>query len=123
MFWDYQLTDRKPACYPSRGLDTDVPVSVISGGGFRDSLADMSEELCPSSADTPVPLPFFVRTANQVIVSPPTHHQVNPMELEEAEEGLNYPGSLCTEGKLCPLYIRKDGGGEAVVLGVLVVGK
>lgn len=40
---------------------------VISGGGFRDSLADMSEELCPSSADTPVPLPFFVRTANQVI--------------------------------------------------------
>jgi hypothetical protein len=45
--------------------------SVISGGGFRDSLADMSEELCPSSADTPVPLPFFVRTANQVISPPP----------------------------------------------------
>lgn len=32
----------------------------------------MSEELCPSSADNPVPLPFFVRTANQVIVFPPT---------------------------------------------------
>lgn len=32
----------------------------------------MSEELCPSSADTPVPLPFFVRTANQVIAFPPT---------------------------------------------------
>lgn len=30
----------------------------------------MSEELCPSSADNPVPLPFFVRTANQVF--PPT---------------------------------------------------
>lgn len=27
----------------------------------------MSEELCPSSADTPVPLPFFVRTSNQVL--------------------------------------------------------
>lgn len=40
--------------------------TVTSGGGFRDSLADMSEELCPSSAATPVPLPFFVRTANQV---------------------------------------------------------
>ncbi|XP_019386162.1 PREDICTED: E3 ubiquitin-protein ligase HECTD3-like, partial [Crocodylus porosus] len=35
------------------------------GGGFRDSLVDMSEELCPSSADSPVPLPFFVRTSNQ----------------------------------------------------------
>ncbi|NWH36026.1 HECD3 ligase, partial [Chloropsis hardwickii] len=38
---------------------------IDQGGGFRDSLADMSEELCPSSADTPVPLPFFVRTSNQ----------------------------------------------------------
>ncbi|XP_028902461.1 E3 ubiquitin-protein ligase HECTD3 [Ornithorhynchus anatinus] len=38
---------------------------IDQGGGFRDSLADMSEELCPSSADAPVPLPFFVRTANQ----------------------------------------------------------
>ncbi|NWH69380.1 HECD3 ligase, partial [Piaya cayana] len=36
-----------------------------NGGGFRDSLSDMSEELCPSSGDVPVPLPFFVRTANQ----------------------------------------------------------
>uniref|UniRef100_F7DDS2 HECT domain-containing protein n=1 Tax=Monodelphis domestica TaxID=13616 RepID=F7DDS2_MONDO len=43
-----------------------IAESIIDqGGGFRDSLADMSEELCPSSADTPVPLPFFVRTANQ----------------------------------------------------------
>ncbi|XP_063795502.1 E3 ubiquitin-protein ligase HECTD3 [Pseudophryne corroboree] len=38
---------------------------IDQGGGFRDSLADISEELCPSSADTPVPLPFFVRTSNQ----------------------------------------------------------
>uniref|UniRef100_A0A7M4FJC7 HECT domain E3 ubiquitin protein ligase 3 n=1 Tax=Crocodylus porosus TaxID=8502 RepID=A0A7M4FJC7_CROPO len=38
---------------------------IDQGGGFRDSLADMSEELCPSSADSPVPLPFFVRTSNQ----------------------------------------------------------
>ncbi|NXX77790.1 HECD3 ligase, partial [Urocolius indicus] len=38
---------------------------IDQGGGFRDSLADMSEELCPSSADTPVPLPIFVRTSNQ----------------------------------------------------------
>ncbi|XP_043941699.1 E3 ubiquitin-protein ligase HECTD3 [Protopterus annectens] len=38
---------------------------IDQGGGFRDSLADISEELCPSSADSPVPLPFFVRTSNQ----------------------------------------------------------
>ncbi|KFR05298.1 E3 ubiquitin-protein ligase HECTD3, partial [Opisthocomus hoazin] len=37
----------------------------IAGGGFRDSLSDVSEELCPSSGDVPVPLPFFVRTSNQ----------------------------------------------------------
>uniref|UniRef100_A0A8C5HZZ3 E3 ubiquitin-protein ligase HECTD3-like n=1 Tax=Gouania willdenowi TaxID=441366 RepID=A0A8C5HZZ3_GOUWI len=35
------------------------------GGGFRDSLADMSEELCPRSSDCPLPLPFFIRTSNQ----------------------------------------------------------
>ncbi|XP_059677927.1 E3 ubiquitin-protein ligase HECTD3-like [Gavia stellata] len=38
---------------------------VDNGGGFRDSLSDVSEELCPSSGDVPVPLPFFVRTSNQ----------------------------------------------------------
>ncbi|XP_053105548.1 E3 ubiquitin-protein ligase HECTD3 isoform X2 [Hemicordylus capensis] len=38
---------------------------IDQGGGFRDSIADMSEELCPSSAEIPVPLPFFVRTSNQ----------------------------------------------------------
>lgn len=43
---------------------------IDQGGGFRDSLADMSEELCPSSAECSMPLPFFCRTSNQVI----THH-------------------------------------------------
>jgi hypothetical protein len=36
------------------------------GGGFRDSLADMAEELCPCSMDDPMPLEYFVRTPNQV---------------------------------------------------------
>lgn len=40
---------------------------IDQGGGFRDSLADMSEELCPSSAECPMPLPFFSRTSNQVV--------------------------------------------------------
>ncbi|NWU95524.1 HECD3 ligase, partial [Upupa epops] len=39
---------------------------IDNGGGFRDSLSDISEELCPSSGDVSVPLPFFVRTSNQV---------------------------------------------------------
>ncbi|XP_060753941.1 E3 ubiquitin-protein ligase HECTD3 isoform X2 [Neoarius graeffei] len=38
---------------------------IDQGGGFRDSLADMSEELCPSSAECLIPLPFFTRTSNQ----------------------------------------------------------
>ncbi|NXK72130.1 HECD3 ligase, partial [Amazona guildingii] len=38
---------------------------VDNGGGFRDTLSDVSEELCPSSGNVPVPLPFFVRTSNQ----------------------------------------------------------
>ncbi|XP_063075071.1 E3 ubiquitin-protein ligase HECTD3 [Engraulis encrasicolus] len=38
---------------------------IDQGGGFRDSLADMSEELCPCSADCPMPLPFFNRASNQ----------------------------------------------------------
>ncbi|XP_061200934.1 E3 ubiquitin-protein ligase HECTD3-like [Neopsephotus bourkii] len=36
-----------------------------NGGGFRDTLSDISEELCPSLDNVPVPLPFFVRTSNQ----------------------------------------------------------
>ncbi|XP_074642491.1 E3 ubiquitin-protein ligase HECTD3-like [Tubulanus polymorphus] len=35
------------------------------GGGFRDSLSDLAEELCPSASDVPVPLPFFIRSPNQ----------------------------------------------------------
>lgn len=39
---------------------------IDQGGGFRDSLSDMSEELCPTSAECNMPLPFFCRTSNQV---------------------------------------------------------
>ena len=39
---------------------------IDQGGGFRDSLSDLAEELCPSSSDCPMPLPFFIRTPNQV---------------------------------------------------------
>ena len=39
---------------------------IDQGGGFRDSLSDLAEELCPSSSDGSVPLPFFIRSPNQV---------------------------------------------------------
>ncbi|PIK42263.1 putative E3 ubiquitin-protein ligase HECTD3 [Apostichopus japonicus] len=38
---------------------------IDQGGGFRDSLADMAEELCPTEGDVLIPLPFFVRSPNQ----------------------------------------------------------
>jgi len=38
---------------------------IDQGGGFRDSISDLSEELCPSSRDEPEPLPFFIRSPNQ----------------------------------------------------------
>lgn len=39
---------------------------IDQGGGFRDSLCDMAEELCPPGPDDPMPLPFFIRAPNQV---------------------------------------------------------
>ena len=39
---------------------------IDQGGGFRDSLSDLADELCPSANDVPVPLSFFIRTPNQV---------------------------------------------------------
>lgn len=38
---------------------------IDQGGGFRDSLADMSDELCPSDPDTEVSLSLFIRSPNQ----------------------------------------------------------
>lgn len=39
---------------------------IDQGGGFRDSLSDLAEELCPSNTEDPLPLPFFIRTPNHV---------------------------------------------------------
>lgn len=38
---------------------------IDQGGGFRDSLSDISEELCPSGPDAEVALPLFIRSPNQ----------------------------------------------------------
>ena len=39
---------------------------IDQGGGFRDSLSDLAEELCPSDPNVAVPLPLFVRSPNHV---------------------------------------------------------
>jgi len=38
---------------------------IDQGGGFRDSLAEMAEELCPASPDIKECLNFFIKTPNQ----------------------------------------------------------
>ncbi|XP_041372732.1 E3 ubiquitin-protein ligase HECTD3-like isoform X2 [Gigantopelta aegis] len=38
---------------------------IDQGGGFRDSLSDLAEELCPTTTDGPIPLPYFIRAPNQ----------------------------------------------------------
>ena len=38
---------------------------IDQGGGFRDTLADIAEELCPSNPDSEVALPLFIRSPNQ----------------------------------------------------------
>ena len=38
---------------------------IDQGGGFRDSLSDIAEELCPSEPNAYSVLPFFIRSPNQ----------------------------------------------------------
>lgn len=41
---------------------------IDQGGGFRDSLSDIAEEMCPSDPEAPMPLPFFIRAPNQASI-------------------------------------------------------
>lgn len=43
---------------------------IDQGGGFRDSLCDIGEELCPPDSDSQIALPYFVRAPNQVSALP-----------------------------------------------------
>lgn len=60
---DYRWSSRYDQWWECKFLSEGI---IDQGGGFRDSLADMAEELCPSSTDAPIPLPFFVRSPNQL---------------------------------------------------------
>lgn len=62
----YKLLCIEPRCALIGTSTESAFISSFSGGGFRDSLADVAEELCPSSTDAPLPLSFFVRSPNQV---------------------------------------------------------
>ena len=39
---------------------------IDAGGGFRDTISNIADELCPADIEAPVILPFFVRSPNQV---------------------------------------------------------
>ncbi|XP_013403036.1 E3 ubiquitin-protein ligase HECTD3 isoform X2 [Lingula anatina] len=59
---DYRWPSRNDQWWECKFLSEGI---IDQGGGFRDSLSDMSDELCPSASDVPVPLPFFIRSPNQ----------------------------------------------------------
>ncbi|XP_068728218.1 E3 ubiquitin-protein ligase HECTD3-like [Montipora capricornis] len=60
---DYRWSARYDQWWECKFLSEGI---IDQGGGFRDSLADMAEELCPSSTDAPLPLSFFIRSPNQL---------------------------------------------------------
>lgn len=60
---DYRWSARYDQWWECKFLSEGI---IDQGGGFRDSLADMAEELCPSSVDAPIPVPFFIRSPNQL---------------------------------------------------------
>jgi len=58
---DYRWPGRYEQWWECKFLSEGI---IDQGGGFRDSLSDLAEELCPSDSDVPLPLPFYIRTPN-----------------------------------------------------------
>ncbi|KAL4235652.1 E3 ubiquitin-protein ligase HTD3 [Mactra antiquata] len=59
---NYRWTYRYDQWWECKFLSEGV---IDQGGGFRDSLSDLAEELCPASSEGLVPTPFFIRSPNQ----------------------------------------------------------
>ncbi|XP_050401183.2 E3 ubiquitin-protein ligase HECTD3 [Patella vulgata] len=59
---DYRWTHRHDQWWECKFISEGI---IDQGGGFRDSLSDLAEELCPSTVDSPIPLPYFIRAPNQ----------------------------------------------------------
>ena len=60
--FNYRWTSHSPQWWECKYLQEGV---IDQGGGFRDSLAEMAEELCPPSLDADINLPLFIRSPNQ----------------------------------------------------------
>ncbi|VDH93795.1 E3 ubiquitin-protein ligase TRIP12 [Mytilus galloprovincialis] len=63
---DYRWSSRFDQWWECKFMSEGV---IDQGGGFRDSLSDLSEELCPVTSDAALPLPFFIRSPNQVLIN------------------------------------------------------
>ena len=61
-YFNYRWASHSPQWWECKYLQEGV---IDQGGGFRDSLAEMAEELCPPSVDADIPLPLFIRSPNQ----------------------------------------------------------
>ena len=60
--FNYRWASHSPQWWECKYLQEGV---IDQGGGFRDSLAEMGEELCPPSLDAEINLPLFIRSPNQ----------------------------------------------------------
>lgn len=69
----YRWTSRNDQWWECKFLSEGI---IDQGGGFRDSLSDVSEELNPTASDVPVPLPYFIRAPNQIQEDANTHRDV-----------------------------------------------
>ena len=63
---DYRWSSRYDQWWECKFLAEGI---IDQGGGFRDSLSDMADELCPSQSHGQLPLLLFVRSPNQVLVA------------------------------------------------------
>ncbi|ELU04919.1 hypothetical protein CAPTEDRAFT_168000 [Capitella teleta] len=96
---------------------------VDQGGGFRDSLSDIAEELCPSDNSSNVPLPLFIRSPNQKNMDANVNRDVyipNPSCQEfHHYEWIGKLMGACLRGKenlvlSLPSFVWKKLGGEHV---------
>lgn len=60
--YSYRWASHWPQWWECKFLQEGV---IDQGGGFRDSLSDIAEELCPPNLNVEVPLPLFIRSPNQ----------------------------------------------------------
>ncbi|XP_033737246.1 E3 ubiquitin-protein ligase HECTD3-like [Pecten maximus] len=117
---NYRWTSRYEQWWECKFMSEGV---IDQGGGFRDSLSDLAEELCPMAADKPLPLPFFIRAPNQLRDDSNVNKDVyipNPAFKEFAKyEWVGQLMGACLRGKenlilAFPSFVWKRLAGETV---------